>query len=252
MPGRRRGAAPAGPLRVGSGHDANVPDQTPPARRADAARRQHDHLHRHAAPAGRSASWRSSASEGARRMTVEQRANLEQALGLRDPYVVAIRLSGSVTSPPGSSGKSLLRGTAVTQFVVRRGPITLEIALVATVISWVVGFPVGIISVVRPNSWLDHAQPDVLHSLRRHPRLLAGPRGGPGPDHLVRTTRRRSCPSIPGRASGRTSRWSPAPRWSWVSIRGIRGPHCSLLAHRDRPGEDYVRRPEPRASRSGW
>ena len=94
--------------------------------------------------------------EGARRMTVEQRANLEQALGLRDPYVVQYGkwLRDIAT---GEFGKSLLRGDSVTQFVVRRGPITLEIALVATLISWVVGFPVGIISVVRPNSWLDHA-----------------------------------------------------------------------------------------------
>jgi peptide/nickel transport system permease protein len=94
--------------------------------------------------------------EGARRMTVEQRANLEQALGLRDPYVVqyAKWLRDIAT---GEFGKSLLRGDSVTQFVMRRGPITLEIAFLATLISWLVGFPVGIISVIKPNSWLDHA-----------------------------------------------------------------------------------------------
>jgi peptide/nickel transport system permease protein len=94
--------------------------------------------------------------EGARRMTVEQRANLEQALGLRDPYVVQYgRWLRDIAT--GEFGKSLLRGDSVTQFVIRRGPITLEIALLATLISWAVGFPVGIISVVRPNTWLDHA-----------------------------------------------------------------------------------------------
>jgi peptide/nickel transport system permease protein len=94
--------------------------------------------------------------EGARRMTPEQRANLEEALGLRDPLVVQygkwLRDIGT-----GEFGKSLLRGDSVTDFVVRRGPITLEIAVLATVISWVVGFPVGIVSAIRPNSWLDHA-----------------------------------------------------------------------------------------------
>jgi ABC-type dipeptide/oligopeptide/nickel transport system permease component len=49
--------------------------------------------------------------EGARRMTVEQRANLEQALGLRDPFVVQygkwLRDIGT-----GDFGKSLLRETA--------------------------------------------------------------------------------------------------------------------------------------------
>jgi peptide/nickel transport system permease protein len=94
--------------------------------------------------------------EGARRLTSEQRANLEETLGLRDPLVVQygkwLRDIGT-----GQFGKSLLRGDSVMQFVLRRGPITLEIALLATVISWAVGFPVGIVSVVRPNSWLDHA-----------------------------------------------------------------------------------------------
>jgi len=94
--------------------------------------------------------------EGARRLTPVQRANLEEALGLRDPLVVQygkwLRDIGT-----GQFGKSLLRGDSVTQFVLRRGPITLEIALLATVISWAVGFPVGIVSVVRSNSWLDHA-----------------------------------------------------------------------------------------------
>jgi len=94
--------------------------------------------------------------EGARRMTPEQRANLEQALGLRDPVVVQygkwLRDIGT-----GEFGKSLLRGDSVTQFVLRRGPITLEIAVLATLLSWVVGFPVGIISALRPNTRMDYA-----------------------------------------------------------------------------------------------
>jgi peptide/nickel transport system permease protein len=94
--------------------------------------------------------------EGARRMTPEQRANLEQALGLRDPFVVQygkwLRDIGT-----GEFGKSLLRGDSVTQFVLRRGPITLEIAVLAMLFSWMVGFPVGIISALRPNSWIDYA-----------------------------------------------------------------------------------------------
>jgi len=94
--------------------------------------------------------------EGARRLTPAQRTNLEETLGLRDPLVVQygkwLRDIGT-----GQFGKSLLRGDSVTQFVLRRGPITVEIALLATGISWLVGFPAGIVSVVRPNSWLDYA-----------------------------------------------------------------------------------------------
>jgi peptide/nickel transport system permease protein len=94
--------------------------------------------------------------EGARRLTAEQRANLEEALGLRDTFVVQygkwLRDIGT-----GEFGKSLLRGDSVTQFVVRRGPITLEIAILATLLSWLVGFPVGIISALRPNTGIDYA-----------------------------------------------------------------------------------------------
>lgn len=94
--------------------------------------------------------------EGARRMTPEQRGHLEQALGLRDPFAVQyakwLRDVGT-----GEFGKSLLRGDSVTEFVLRRGPITLEIAVLATVLSWLIGFPAGIVSAVRPNSWTDHA-----------------------------------------------------------------------------------------------
>jgi peptide/nickel transport system permease protein len=94
--------------------------------------------------------------EGARRMTPEQRANLEQALGLRDPFVVQYgKWLRDIST--GQFGKSLLRGDSVTEFVLRRGPITLEIAILATMISWIVGFPVGILSAVKPNSWMDHA-----------------------------------------------------------------------------------------------
>ena len=94
--------------------------------------------------------------EGAHRLTPAQRANLEDALGLRDPLVVQYG-NWLWDIGTGHFGKSLLRGDSVTQFVLRRGPITLEIAILATVISWVVGFPVGIVSAVRPRSWLDHA-----------------------------------------------------------------------------------------------
>jgi peptide/nickel transport system permease protein len=92
--------------------------------------------------------------EGVTRMTPEQRASMERALGFDDPYVVQygkwIRDIGT-----GKLGKSLLRGDSVTRFVVRRGPITLEIAVIAMIFSWVVGFPVGIISALKPNTWMD-------------------------------------------------------------------------------------------------
>lgn len=94
--------------------------------------------------------------EGLRRLTPEQRTSMEHALGLDAPLVVQygkwLRDIGT-----GKFGESLLRGDSINQFVLRRGPITLEIAIIAIFLSWVVGFPVGIISALRPNTWMDFA-----------------------------------------------------------------------------------------------
>ena len=44
----------------------------------------------------------------------------------------------------------------IRNLVFRRGPITLQIALMSTVIAWLIGLPVGIISAMRRNSLLDY------------------------------------------------------------------------------------------------
>jgi peptide/nickel transport system permease protein len=94
--------------------------------------------------------------EGARRMSPEVRQSMERALGLDKPYVVQyarwVRDVGT-----GKFGESLLRGDSVTKVVARRGPITLEIAVLALIVSWLVGFPVGMIGALRPNTWMDFA-----------------------------------------------------------------------------------------------
>ena len=92
--------------------------------------------------------------EGARRLKPEHREAMEQALGLDAPLVIQyfrwLREIGS-----GRLGESLLRGDNVSEFVVRRGPISLEIAILATILSWLVGLPVAIVSALKPNTWLD-------------------------------------------------------------------------------------------------
>ncbi len=115
-------------------------------------------------------------------MTREQRAYLEQALGIRDPCVVQygkwLRDIGT-----GQFGKSLLRGDSVNQFVLRRGPITLEIALLATVLSWIVGFPVGIVSAVKLNSFTDHASRTLTTTQWREPHSKTEESSSPGELH---------------------------------------------------------------------
>src|SRR5262245_41280546 len=82
------------------------------------------------------------------------RAHLMKELGLADPlpvqYVNWIRdiLSGRL-------GKSFFRGDTVSSLILRRGPISAEIGVLAVLISWLIGLPAGILSATRPNGWLD-------------------------------------------------------------------------------------------------
>ena len=56
----------------------------------------------------------------------------------------------------GSFGHSFFRSESVAEMLLRRGPLTAEIALLSVVLSWVVGIPVAVVSALRPNSWADN------------------------------------------------------------------------------------------------
>jgi len=88
--------------------------------------------------------------EGHARMTKEDRVRIMADLGLSDPlpvqYVRWLRDIGA-----GQLGKSFFRGDTVAELIVHRGPITGEIAVLALIVSWIVGLPVGILSAFKPN-----------------------------------------------------------------------------------------------------
>jgi peptide/nickel transport system permease protein len=85
----------------------------------------------------------------------EDRAKIEAELGLSYPLVVqySMWLKDIAT---GKLGRSFWRGDAVVDLIIQRGPLTVEIAVMAIVLSWVVGVPVGILSALRQNTWLDY------------------------------------------------------------------------------------------------
>ncbi len=56
----------------------------------------------------------------------------------------------------GDLGHSFWVDTPIRDTFLRRGPITAQIALFSIVLAWVIGIPVGIISAVRRESWLDY------------------------------------------------------------------------------------------------
>jgi peptide/nickel transport system permease protein len=92
--------------------------------------------------------------EGMTKLTDAQRENYMRDLGLADPlWVQYLRWAGDVIS--GNFGRSFFRSESLAEMIARRGPLTAEIALLAVLISWVVGIPVAIVSALKPNTVAD-------------------------------------------------------------------------------------------------
>ena len=93
--------------------------------------------------------------EGFTRLTEEQRAHFMAELGLSDPLVVQyLRWMGDILR--GDLGRSFFRSESVAEMILRRGPLTAQIAVVSVIVSWLVGIPVAIVSALRPNSLADN------------------------------------------------------------------------------------------------
>lgn len=88
------------------------------------------------------------------RFTEEERARLLAELGLDKPLVVQyISWLGDIAR--GNMGESFFRGDSVAQIIRERGMLSVEIGILAVAFSWIVGIPAGMVSALRPNSWLD-------------------------------------------------------------------------------------------------
>jgi peptide/nickel transport system permease protein len=92
--------------------------------------------------------------EGHAKMAPADRLVLMRDLGLSDSLPVQYaRWMRDIAA--GELGKSFFRGDTVLDLILHRGPLSAEIAVLALVISWLVGLPVGILSAIRPNGWGD-------------------------------------------------------------------------------------------------
>src|SRR5213593_1879911 len=92
--------------------------------------------------------------EGIAKMTPADRVRIMHDLGLSDPLPVQYLhwLHDIVT---GKLGKSFFRGDTVAELILHRGPISAEIGILALIVSWLVGLPVGIVSAIKPNRMPD-------------------------------------------------------------------------------------------------
>src|SRR6185436_13694259 len=92
--------------------------------------------------------------EGYTKLTDAQRADLMRELGLSDPLWVQY-FSWVKDIARGDFGHSFFRSESVADMILRRGPLTAEIALLSVVLSWLVGIPVAIVSALKPNTVAD-------------------------------------------------------------------------------------------------
>src|SRR6516162_6442189 len=83
--------------------------------------------------------------EGYTKLTEAQRASMMAELGLSDPLWLQY-LHWLRDIAQGNFGKSFFRSENVADMILRRGPLTAEIALLSVGLSWVVGIPVAIVS----------------------------------------------------------------------------------------------------------
>jgi peptide/nickel transport system permease protein len=92
--------------------------------------------------------------EGYTKLTDAQRESYMRELGLSDPLWVQY-LAWVADIIRGDFGHSFFRSESVADMILRRGPLTAEIALISVVLSWLVGIPVAIVSALKPNSVAD-------------------------------------------------------------------------------------------------
>ncbi len=94
--------------------------------------------------------------EGYTKLTDAQRAAMMAELGLSDPlWVQYFHWVRDIAA--GNFGKSFFRSENVADMILRRGPLTAEIALLSVIVSWLVGIPVAIVSALKPNTAADNS-----------------------------------------------------------------------------------------------
>src|SRR5215216_4581091 len=84
------------------------------------------------------------------------KARFRADLGLDQPLHIQY-LEWMAAVARGDLGRSFWRNDTVRDLLVRRGPITIQIAVMAIAFSWIVGIPLGIMSATQRGTWRDHS-----------------------------------------------------------------------------------------------
>lgn len=88
--------------------------------------------------------------------TPETIAAIRARLGLDQPlHIQFLRYIEAILE--GDMGRSIFTGRPVAEDLMSRLPATLELTLVTIVVASLIGIPLGVVSALKRNSWLDHA-----------------------------------------------------------------------------------------------
>lgn len=96
-----------------------------------------------------------SESAGSYVLSEEELQAARASLGLDQPYYVQyLKWMGEVMR--GDLGSSFWTNEPIRDLILRRGPITAQIALMAVIFSWLIGVPIGMFSALWRNTLFDH------------------------------------------------------------------------------------------------
>src|SRR3981081_3546344 len=95
--------------------------------------------------------------EGFTKLSDKERAGYMAELGLSDP-LWGQYLAWVMDILRGNFGRSFFRSESVGDMILRRGPLTAEIALISVVLSWLVCIPAGHVSPLTPKTLVPSAR----------------------------------------------------------------------------------------------
>ncbi|MFC7686858.1 ABC transporter permease [Ureibacillus sp. GCM10028918] len=87
--------------------------------------------------------------------TAEQMDALKAEMGL-DKSVLGQLVDWVSKAVQGDLGNSLWSGQQVSQIILERLPVTIQLAVMSIVLAIIIGIPIGVISAVKQNSFIDH------------------------------------------------------------------------------------------------
>ena len=189
--------------------------------------------------------------EGMTKLTEEQRASYMAELGLSDPlWVQYLRWVKDILR--GNFGQSFFRSESVADMILRRGPLTAEIALISVVLSWLVGIPVAIISALKPNTVIDSVVALRQHPVHRRARLLGRHADRAGPAVLVRLPRADGGRRLLHRSRGQPPARDRAGGRAGAGPGRLHRPHGRAPRLLEVIREDYVRTARAKGLNNRW